>query len=563
MVHRPGGAAAGADRAWVRHDHGLLNPSPDILQSVDGLPDTPALDKPNSHNHPEQLAKLQIKVNACSDGIFSLKIAYGLLLDGKHRSAAVEAIADLKHRADEAAAFNADALARLAACEERIDGFDGHLHLMEESSLDGGSDACATTKDAVACDADNADSVVRQVWMNEFRGLEQQLQESHQKFVDQQLAERRSEVQEVQASLEAQLARLQDSVQQAQEECQLAVSEDMLTLAMGEVTSQTQLATQRWRASRQTTLELEVNVAYKIKESVWDVALFIGTPALEGAESAFLVLSLCANVLVQGILCVMLAWFFGGPPISDSEVDAIAAWRSSTDAEIVQMVCRHDEALEVAARQEQMHADMQSYLGGWMLPRGALLCAVVVSIWALSVSHVVRDVLEFVIALYRLPRMDTLTIAHNIRQLTIEGISQRHLACAVCLALVQLLIAIWLLLYGSLWLIKTISAEDLMLNAISLHFIMDLDELLFRVIVPSRVQVIISDHLAPLQVIRRKSHVRKTASSQSVKSTVRSLLRPALTVLGVVAVITFVVSAWLRPQVQQMRKLDNAICDLM
>merc|ERR1712127_718346 len=58
-------------------------------------------------------------------------------------------------------------------------------------------------------------------------------------------------------------------------------------------------------------------------------------------------------------------------------------------------------------------------------------------------------------------------------------------------ALLQVAIAVCLLVSGSLWLVYTPSIADLILNAVALSYVMQCDELIYNVMVPSKVKTMI------------------------------------------------------------------------
>ena len=106
-------------------------------------------------------------------------------------------------------------------------------------------------------------------------------------------------------------------------------------------------------------------------------------------------------------------------------------------------------------------------------------------------------------------------------------------------------IAAFLIIYGSLFLAYTISIADLVLNAVALEFILNIDELIYSTLAPIRTKTIIP-RIAPFSL----THFQYGGMDS----------RSVLTVVLIIASLSSVLVSVVQPQLSNLRNAKAAIC---
>merc|ERR1712099_26415 len=110
--------------------------------------------------------------------------------------------------------------------------------------------------------------------------------------------------------------------------------------------------------------------------------------------------------------------------------------------------------------------------------------------------------LDFIYAMVHLIQTrhgKTYRINHDACQFSIVEVTTIRFVCSMVTGILQLGIALSLLVSGSLWLVRTTSIADLMLNAVALSYVMQLDELIYSVLVPKKVTMLVQN-MEPLML---------------------------------------------------------------
>ena len=132
----------------------------------------------------------------------------------------------------------------------------------------------------------------------------------------------------------------------------------------------------------------------KLEGSIWDAVLLVGIEGQELACSAWTIMCLLLNVLVQGFFSIIVITQLASRVYSEDTVDAYMGWRINTahnfknydlvsGQSLSARVCNADPALELSTKQGQAFADIVKYLSvGHYL---ATLCCLV---WVMSIVKV-------------------------------------------------------------------------------------------------------------------------------------------------------------------------------
>ena len=84
---------------------------------------------------------------------------------------------------------------------------------------------------------------------------------------------------------------------------------------------------------------------------------------------------------------------------------------------------------------------------------------------------------------------------HDLSSLSINQLSVYRWGAFSLISSIRLALSVFLLYYGSLFLVYTISLGDLLLNAVALEIILTMDELLYELLAPGRVKRLIAGAL--------------------------------------------------------------------
>lgn len=182
--------------------------------------------------------------------------------------------------------------------------------------------------------------------------------------------------------------------------------------------------------------------------------------------------------------------------------------------------------------------------GGVQSP-GVNLCLAVCAAWSLAVFKVVGEVLDQVKAVLHLtsPAHAGMDIAVMETGFAIERIPVHRCTFFVLTCAMQLLVAGTLLVAGLQWLGSTTDIVELLLNGVALAYIMEIDELTYHVLVPTKVATLIR-RMEPMDV------------NWPMELPLRSLL---MTVPLTITLTIFMVNV-LQPHAQAVSEVQQALC---
>ena len=231
---------------------------------------------------------------------------------------------------------------------------------------------------------------------------------------------------------------------------------------------------------------------YTLGETVWEAPAVVGRSGLPVSHSMNIVMAFTLNVYVQALFYV-IAWKTfaeeGLPDVEDIKqwrytIAHDVVWADSLGVSLAGRVCGGDSSLVVSAAQKELFDELSQYTStfdGYLfttaIPQGVLLCSVALVIWLLLVVDEWHALATFTVAMF-------FDVVDGVR-LTVGW--PRFLAM-VLVAGLRLAISTGLFVIGVLWLLKTTSLEDIILNAAALHFVMDVDEVVFKTLMTKRVK---------------------------------------------------------------------------
>jgi len=251
---------------------------------------------------------------------------------------------------------------------------------------------------------------------------------------------------------------------------------------------------------------------YHLKETVWDASLLLGWPGIGWPANCILFIGLLANILTQMAFCgIVVSLPNDRNFFTEDAVLAMTLWRTNTPVETLTSVCDLNETLSTDYLQWSTLSDATEYSRPFTLLEfqiGPMLCRIVLIAWTLWCVAAMRSCLDFMFAVHNACDRSSrdMRIDYRLQRFSLTGMPVKRVIWADVLGIIQILIAVVLLIFGSLWLIATTRTSDLVLNAVALTYIMEIDELIFLTVVPRQVSIIISN-LHPLDLRRRTGRV--------------------------------------------------------
>jgi len=264
--------------------------------------------------------------------------------------------------------------------------------------------------------------------------------------------------------------------------------------------------------------------------SVWDATLFIFHPCVGPLVSLVQILMWTLNAFLQLYFCYIVREHMLTPDVSGDVLNGLLRFRLGAGhavkfadrvarKSLAAQVCGSDIKLHMSGTQLQAATDIGNFLQG-----GEPLMLLAQFLWLCTVLKELNHTFSFTRALLHLPRGGVTNVVivdsdgcDDVTNLTtddargdalvaisvvtrITTINRLRLWAAVgFIALPRLVIASVLGLVGVLFLGKTSKMEDLLLNAIALAFVYDIDDLLFQVFAPRRLHTLFAN-LEPLQM---------------------------------------------------------------
>jgi len=273
---------------------------------------------------------------------------------------------------------------------------------------------------------------------------------------------------------------------------------------------------------------------YHVEESTWDAVLVTGNMTKVG-ETFMIVTGCMLNLAIQILYCVIVNKTLAQATIDENKLKHLAIWRmvighkadhydTLTQTSLVGRVCDDAGFSITSASQQNLYKELNDYQmsdGANLLASPPVLCIISMFCWIMiAVGDFVRTT-DLARALASMPRAK---MTHMVEMadgsLRLEAMGRGRLifvVFGVVIPKIGIVLAIGFL--GIKYLVYTKKAEDLLLNAIALQFILEVDELLFQRFMPLRVKEIltrvkplpISDRLRMPRCCRRKFPFRQAS----------------------------------------------------
>ena len=248
---------------------------------------------------------------------------------------------------------------------------------------------------------------------------------------------------------------------------------------------------------------------YTLRESVWDAAVWIGS--VSRLDSLFVGMLLFMNAAVQLFFTILIFRNVGeieDMNLANTDLEGFFSWRVSaahdvkyyddmTDTSLATRVCAGWDGLSRSFGQSQAYQSFEGYLGTntdlGVAFAGPGLAALCLLCWFLLVGAEVLNTFDLSMALLSLSTSSTKSMFRisDGGEYACESVSIRRIILLhVFVILPRLAVATVLVIPGALFLVYTAEIPDLILNAVALGFVLDMDEVIFQFL-PSVVRAVI------------------------------------------------------------------------
>ena len=205
---------------------------------------------------------------------------------------------------------------------------------------------------------------------------------------------------------------------------------------------------------------------------------------------------------------------------------------------------------------------------------GQYICLIAMFVWVTSMAIELRQVLhDQALVILSLPRTDGTRYELRNGRYIITGIAGRQKVMALLLVILpRTLIAVFLLWLGLIYLSGTINIDDLILNAVALEFIKNVDELLFEALVPRRmaamvsnmaIQIYVSAHHTLLPNELRRDRVGLSFVTPETRRGLSISVQSFYAMFRVAYIAAILAAAWfyyLEPVAQSTQNAYDAVC---
>eukprot|EP00929_Paragymnodinium_shiwhaense_P017146 TRINITY_DN12612_c0_g1_i1.p1 TRINITY_DN12612_c0_g1~~TRINITY_DN12612_c0_g1_i1.p1 ORF type:complete len:1512 (+),score=329.51 TRINITY_DN12612_c0_g1_i1:135-4670(+) len=267
---------------------------------------------------------------------------------------------------------------------------------------------------------------------------------------------------------------------------------------------------------------LDTGNMYNVSESIWDSLLFAFTGYCKFDVSVAVILVYMLNVMVQATF-IYTVWVYMLPdPVAPDVLMALLKFRAGIAHDVnyadrtnmrsmTQQICDEDSKLHLSGIQAGLFSDVKQFYDG-----AATLVILAQLTWTVTIFSDLQNTYRFVCTLLSIKRgpktkimCDCESMANDadpslvstkvVLKLTTISLP-RMIILFIFVVIPRIVIAIVLCYVGTKYLGVTVNMGDLLLNAMALAFIIDLDELFFNIFAPRHVQLLV-ENMEPTPIL--------------------------------------------------------------
>eukprot|EP00928_Gymnodinium_smaydae_P037488 TRINITY_DN26011_c0_g1_i1.p1 TRINITY_DN26011_c0_g1~~TRINITY_DN26011_c0_g1_i1.p1 ORF type:complete len:882 (-),score=155.10 TRINITY_DN26011_c0_g1_i1:164-2809(-) len=238
---------------------------------------------------------------------------------------------------------------------------------------------------------------------------------------------------------------------------------------------------------------------YRFQESIWDAGflMFVGDATF--VDLLVLGFGGLVNAGLQVLLLVIIALDMLDNPFNETKVREMIDWRvdvghansgmdSRTGMTTIYRLCNR----KMWSFEQSEYAVMSDYL--YKPVPGYVLTVLAITLWTLTTMSEYRLIVDQAIAILRLPpkpdreRRRSLAVdkfgSYELTHMT----GRKKILALMVLSLPRLAILITLTFVGCMYLAQTVSLADIVLNAVALAFVLEIDEQICHVLLSQRLK---------------------------------------------------------------------------
>mmetsp|Transcript_4597 Transcript_4597/g.10793 ORF Transcript_4597/g.10793 Transcript_4597/m.10793 type:complete len:828 (-) Transcript_4597:38-2521(-) len=291
---------------------------------------------------------------------------------------------------------------------------------------------------------------------------------------------------------------------------------------------------------------------YEFDQSMWDAALLLCFHHTSFTDKFLLLIGVVLNLTVQFLLLMIVLEDMLENPFGDDTVAEMVKYRVTTGHKIfdadqgksrIARLCNR----ELWSFEQEQYNEMYDYL--YKPIPGILLSTLAIILWTLTIMVEYRRCLEQGLGVYNLP---SLTVDDEFEAVDEEGTIE-IMGIRPCMRWIALIVLCgprfvvmgFLAYVGCQYLAQTPSLSDIVLNAVALAFVLDVDELVANVLLTEKLRGLLTK-ISPLSC----------GTTRSAFAPVLDLFRYALTV----GVIVGACIVWLVPFQANVEAAAMALC---
>jgi len=264
-------------------------------------------------------------------------------------------------------------------------------------------------------------------------------------------------------------------------------------------------------------VERLMDLEYQFAESTWDAAMFVGLPQVGFGASLLLITMFVLNLLAQFVFIAVTIWVLSDDQFENYK-EEVRKWRITTghshrfydagsDTSLVQRVCSQAPFLEMSTDRASVLDEMNRY---WNYPdqdfrwglviSGPGLAAMALLLWFSTLLNEMRKVRAFLLCVCSIP------CGKKITQFVCDEEGWRFAKMSIprrmyiiWISAIRLAVCGALGVYGTRFLLNTVSLGDLILNCVALEVVLNIDEILFSAFSPN-CMVKLMGNLAPIRM---------------------------------------------------------------
>eukprot|EP00746_Dinoflagellata_sp_MGD_P075538 gnl/MRDRNA2_/MRDRNA2_30388_c0_seq1.p1 gnl/MRDRNA2_/MRDRNA2_30388_c0~~gnl/MRDRNA2_/MRDRNA2_30388_c0_seq1.p1 ORF type:complete len:672 (-),score=112.68 gnl/MRDRNA2_/MRDRNA2_30388_c0_seq1:170-2164(-) len=261
---------------------------------------------------------------------------------------------------------------------------------------------------------------------------------------------------------------------------------------------------------------------FEWQETVWHsgMLIFFKFESLDCIwDTVVNALGLAINIGLQILFLLIIQTCILSEPFTSSTLTQMMEWRMASHAashvsdsrNLVQRLC--DQTLW--SFEQGQFDTIHTYLSHDNAFNGTTLAVVCVLLWILKICAEYRNTVNQIITIFSLPTIsgkeDCTSVSvdddGNVTAIEIIGIRSSQRVCLmVFLCVPRLIVLFWLGGVGIVYLAQTVNLSDIVLNAMALSFVIDIDEQIYEVLMPDSIHGKMKN-LQPISVGRRPKAV--------------------------------------------------------